>query len=274
MTPLLARHQARESGFFHWAQHIDTLGLWIYSSLSAPYGVNQIKTYEAPIRCQDVLKRLNGDPAKYPQKGSAKPWKGVVLPAQIPNDRAIRIVKDIGFDYWKFIARCCVKYRDRLFIKLHPAMRADVTERHVKLAREHGVPCGHANMNCIKNCEFVVLFNSTFAVDAWLHGIPVIQYAPGYFSGTHAVTYTIGKMVDGPEDCGDMPQKMVDFLVWRYCWHQNVPQWWKEEIAKVFESPTELFPLPERLSYAGFLRWCSEQGDYRYVKEGAWPKTA
>lgn len=272
MTALLARYQAKESGFFHWAQHIDSLGLWIYSSLSQPFGVAQIRKYEAPMRCQDVLKFLNGAVEKYPQKGLARPWKGIVLAAQIPTDRAVRVVAEHGFDYWKFIAKACRKYRDRLFIKLHPCLRGEPADRHRLLAKEvGGVQCGFATMDILRECEYVLVYNSTFAVDAWLHGKPVMQYAPGYFAGCGAVTFTDGRMSDELEDCGEMPQKMLDFLIWRYCWHQDCPDWWKKEIHRVYARAEELFPLPEHLSYAGFLKWSLEEGDGKYVRKDSGP---
>jgi capsule polysaccharide export protein KpsC/LpsZ len=251
-----------ESGFWHYALHVDSRGLWRDSALSKPAARDIIRKYEAPIRCQDILSRLKRYPEKYPQRGSREPWDGVVLAGQMSRDSSIRTVTAKGTRrYWEFVERAVKHYGKRLLIKMHPMSQEQDIWNHTKLARDAGATCEMRDLDCLNGCEFVVVYNSTFAVDALMRGKNVLQYAPGYFSGTEAVTFSDGRFDVEVQDRREAGQKLVDFLMWRYCWYRHMPDSWKEEMKRCYNESRDLFPLPERLSYGGYYRHCCETGD-------------
>lgn len=251
-----AKHGLIETGFFWNAIHIDTMGLYKNSSLNTLAGWREVEMFSAPKSAAEIV--LNGtlNPSKYPQGRENFDWHGVVLAAQNPGDRSI-YSNGSKEDYYTFIKGACEHYRDRLFIKLHPHSSGEgVTERITSYAEANGCKVSKTNHSVIQNCEFVLVWNSTFSVDCFVRNIPVAQFAPGYWHLTPAVVYTKGTYPDKlATDTLQAGHKLADFLAWRYCFnmHQPVDRWVK--LVEIFAQSNELFPMRAEYCYANNLEW-------------------
>lgn len=245
-----------ETGFFWDAIHIDTLGLYKSSSLNTVLGWKAVEAFTAPRSAADIV--LNGtlNPSKYPQGREEFEWDGVVLAAQNPHDRSIYSTGSTR-DYYRFIKGACEHYRDRLFIKLHPHSSGEgVTETITYHAKTNGCRVSKTNHSVIKNCAFVLTWNSTFAVDCFLREVPVAQFAPGYWHATPAVVYTAGTYPDKVPRTGlQAGRQLADFLIWRYCFHMHMPIDMWVRLIEHYADSEELFPLPEEFAYANNLQW-------------------
>lgn len=250
-----------ESGFFWEAFHIDTKGLYQNSSLCTPQAINEIEDFCADVPAKEILERVytkNGHESKYSQgqdpewESTDIEWNGVVLACQNPTDRSIRSVANPE-DYYKFVYDACKFYGSDLFIKLHPWNNGDVRARIEKYAKEFGCKVGKINHRVIENCQFCLVFNSTFTIDCLIRDIPVVQYAPGYFYQMPCVYYSRGTFPNIVYTDKIFGQRLCDFLMWRYCFDYTMPSdKWIDMLTKVLES-NEMFPLPKEYSY-GFNR--------------------
>ena len=244
---------AIECGFFWQASHLDTVGMYQQSSLCTPQAIREIEKFDAPVPAMDILKTLPQS-SKYQQgEDPSMPeihWDKIVLACQNPHDRSIRAVGTPD-DYYKFFEGACKYYGgDNLFVKLHPWNSGEVGEKLRKIARDNGVMAAKVNHRIIKDCEFVLMFNSTFAVDCMIRGVPVAQYAPSNLYQLPAIDYTNWKFPDKISTDIDFGQKTCDFLMWRYCFDSFMPgERWIEMFKQVAKSK-EMFPLPEEFSYA------------------------
>jgi hypothetical protein len=246
-----------ETGFFAQAAHLDTRGLWAASSFHTQEAIDRIMAYKAPERAQDVLSRAGLSPSKYVQPSAEARWGGVVLAAQVSLDHSVttlpggRAQRD---HFWAFIEGACKHYKRQLFIKMHPRLHGYDRVNYTTLAGKYGCRWGDVGLSILDHAKFVLVYNSGFAVDCWLRGVPVAQFEAGYFSDTPAVTFTMGEYPDELDsaDTAEAAQRMVDWLAWRYCYYQDMPPGafisMLEAFARVPEGET--FPLPEALSYA------------------------
>jgi len=117
------------------------------------------------------------------------------------------------------------------------------------IAGKYGVTCAKIDHKIIAECEHVLLFNSTFAVDCFLRDIPVVQYAPGYFYQLPNLTYTAGSFGPARQTDGDFRQRLCDFLMWHYCFDYTMPA---EDWIGMFDAcakSNDMFPIPEEASY-------------------------
>ena len=257
IPPIRVRRQAwYETGFFSHAAHLDRVGLWSRSSFHSQAAMDQVRAYSAPARAQAVLAGAAVEPSKYTQPSTERPWHGVVLGTQVSRDHSVTTIPGAdGHDaYWRFARGACAYYRKNLFIKLHPKLQGTDRINFTALAGEYGCTWGDVGMKVLDKCRFLLVYTSGLAVDAWLRGVPVAQFAPGYFSDTGAVTFTMGEYPDELDraDTAEMAQKMCDFLIWKYCYYQDMPP---EAFVAMLEAfacapEGEAFPLPEELSYA------------------------
>lgn len=251
------RNALMETGFFHEGQHIDPCGLWEESALTGDGVRDDIAAFNAPVSARDVVFQRTRGLSKYAQLGereSRGDWSGVVLAAQKPRDRAnTRCNAKVG--YWYFVEAACRRYGEKVFMKLHP--HADQLEErtHQEIAARHGAVCDFATIDVIDRAEFVLVYTSTFAVDAWLRGKRVAQVAPGYFHKTGAVTFTDGEIPEPGEveDCTGWAHRVTDFLMWRYCYHRKVTPEWFVKILEAYGRSEERFPLPAELSYGAWM---------------------
>lgn len=253
-----AKNGVMETGFFWEAAHIDTLGLYQGCSLNTILGWREVESFSAPKSAKDIVLNESGSrTSKYRQVNRQVSWPGVVLAAQNPRDRSIYVTGS-HLDYYEWIRDACDYYRDRLFIKLHPFSSSEgVMETITGYANQYGCKVDKTNHSVIKECEFVITWNSSFAVDCFVREIPVVQMAPGYFHSTPAVTYSSSKFPDKAGNTIQAGNKLSDFLIWRYCFNMQQPvEMWVEMVTQYAESK-ELFPLTDKFSYANNLGYCS-----------------
>jgi hypothetical protein len=241
-----------ESGFFHEACHFDTIGLYHNSSLNTPQTIRTVEEFEAPESAVDIVfgsKHTSkfGQPIDKDFKDDFA-WNGIVLALQNPVDRSIRSISSPEF-YYRFVKDACEYYGRNLFLKLHPWNNGEVEERFRNIASQYGCLCGKIDHKVIENCEFVLAFNSTYAVDCMLRKVKVAQYAPGYFYQSPSVQYTSYTFPGEVATDLEYGLKLCDFLIWRYCFDQTMPveDWVK--MFRVFEKSNDMFPMPKELSY-------------------------
>lgn len=249
-----SRYIVVETGFFWDGTHLDPNGLYDKSSLNTVNGIQAVNDYVAPVSAYDVIKFSGIPNSKYRQTRQDIIWDGVVLASQNPKDRSVTSV-GTAEDYWRFFESACKFYGKRLFIKLHPHNTGNIKERMRDIATSHGCSIAKCNHKCLLKCEFVLIYNSTFAVDCFVRGVPVVQYAPGYFHKTGAVTFTNGTFVKVNSNTISRAYKLVDFLIWRYCFNLQQPiDRWIEMLRAVSRS-NDQFPLPAEFGYAENLHW-------------------
>jgi len=255
-SSLSGHHAVIETGFFKDASHLDVNGLYQYSTLNTPQAIREIDKFSPIKSALEIINEMNGA-SKYPQ-GQDPEWRNVdvdnievVLACQNPTDRSVCSVM-AAEDYYQFIDEACRFYGDKLFIKLHPWNSGEKGEIIRNIASGHNVRAAKINHRIIEKCKFVLVFNSTYAVDCFLRNVPVAQYAPGYFYQNPAVQYTGFTFPTEIKTDIEFGQKTCDFLMWKYCFNHSMPaeDWIK--MFEVFANSREMFPMPEGLSYAGY----------------------
>jgi hypothetical protein len=249
------KYGVMETGFFWDAVHIDTIGLYSSCSLNYPLAIEEMKKFKAVKSAQDIVFNSGMPMSKYKQPSSDTRWEGIVLALQNPTDRSIHRGSSTDH-YYKFVEDACRYYGKHLYLKLHPWNKDNVEKRFQELATTYGCSIGRAGHSLLENCKFVLVYNSTFGVDAFIREVPVVQYAPGYFWQTGAVTYSAGEFADSPEDTVAQGIKLCDFMVWKYLIYQQMPIPYWADLLRDFQKKTCLFPLKEEYSYAA----CCEKG--------------
>lgn len=237
-----------ETGFFWDAMHIDTIGLYAHSSLNTPQGRSSIMSFNAPKSAADIVLRGRLPTSKYRQANEKVIWKGVVLALQNPTDRSIHRGSSTA-DYYEFVEKACRLYGRHLFLKLHPWNTGEVEARFRELALAYGCRIGRVDHSVIELAKFVLVYNSTFVVDCLIRGVPVVQYAPGYFYQCPGVHYSSFQLPDEAVSNKEDGFKLCDFLVWRYCFSQAMPIKRIVEVFRAYANSAEMFPMPEELSY-------------------------
>lgn len=222
-----------ETGFFWDAMHIDKKGLYKESSLNDSWDI--IETFKAPKDGSELI--LNSKhTSKYSQTNNNITWNEIVLAVQNPTDRSV-LSCGTEDDYWLFIEKTCKHYGKNLFIKLHPWNNGDIEKKYKEIADIYKCKIAKCDHSVIKKCKFVIVYNSTFCIDCFVRGVPVMFGAPGYFSNL-PVGFDI-----------EANYKLINFLVWKYCFNMNMPieKWIK--MLKLYAFSEELFPLTEEFCY-------------------------
>lgn len=253
------RFAVAETGFFWDAMHIDTQGLYQFSSLNSAEGRREIESFVTPTSARELIEAAPLPKSKYRQPQEEVEWEGAVFACQNPTDRSVHSVASTE-DWWRFYEACCRYYGAKLFVKLHPWNRGEVEQRMRDVAGRCGCSIGCAGHRVIERCDHVVLFTSSFSVDCILRGIPVKQGAPGYFYQTGAVTYCAGDPRTPIGDTAEPARQLVDFLVWKYCFSMDCTlEDWKARL-QAFAHSRKLFPLEEQQSYGAYLQTkCAQQ---------------
>jgi len=246
------RFGVAETGFFWDAMHIDTQGLYQFSSLNSSIGRSEIDRYSAPVSARELMAQSSLPQSKYRQPVEAKQWKGVVFASQNPEDRSVHSVASTD-DWWRFYEESCRYYGSQLYVKLHPWNQGATEQRLKEIAHQYQCEIGHAGHSILENCEHVILFTSSFSVDCMLRGVPVKQGAPGYFFQTGAVTYCANNPRVPLLDTQAQASQLVDFLVWKYCFSMDCNQVEWENRLEMFANSRHLFPMPESQSYGSYL---------------------
>lgn len=251
-------HQTRcaaiETGFFWDGIHIDSIGLYEKASFNFPQARAEIEEFSAPV---SFLEMQEGGltRSKFAQSKDCQEWDGVVIVAQHPGDRSIWKAGSTGH-YHQFLDEACSYYGKRAFIKLHPVVMGNKDELEIvrSIASKHGSECGHVSLSILDRAESVLVYNSTFVVDALAAGKNVVQYAPGYFWQSGVVQYSGRRIKEfNTNRSDDFRNKFLDFLIWKYCFHKLTPMAKIADIVKAFAASRELFPLPQELSFASFM---------------------
>lgn len=245
-------HSVFETGFFWDAVHLDRHGLYTFCSFNFGGAREIVENYTPKITSKTMLEKGILQ-SKLRQPKEIIDWHDIVLICQHPTDRSV-LKGGRTIDYRRFIESACKYYGKRLLLKVHPVNTPDEEKWLRSVAEPHGSIVARVNASVINNAEFVLVFNSTFVVDALLKGKPVSQYALGYFWKSGAVDYTGYQL---PSTCKitnpDYGYKICDFLLWKYCFHKkdSMDNWAK--IFQIFSTSNEMFPLPEDLSYGSFV---------------------
>ncbi|MBN1126614.1 MAG: hypothetical protein JXA82_16525 [Sedimentisphaerales bacterium] len=250
--PSSGKYAVSETGFFWDAMHIDTTGCYQLSSLNSADAYRIIHAYKPPCHAKYLIDAAPLPTSKYKQPKIELDWEGVVFASQNPSDRSITAVASEK-KWWIFLENTCRYYGKYLLVKLHPYNKGQIALNIKRIADKYGCASGYYDHSCIRNCDHVVLFNSSYAVDCMLRGIKVKQGYPGYFYKTNAVTFCDGDITKPLGDTVDAGYRLVDFMIWKYCFSMNMSiNGWKL-LLQHFANSNELFPLSENMSYGQYL---------------------
>ena len=244
-----------ECGFWKNAWHLDAKGLWCNSQLN---DANEaIKNYIPPTK--NIL-NLVKDNKKYSPRtwdcvNHYDKWKYVVLITQLSRDMSVGIVGGKE-PYYEFIRKAAKYYGDRLLLKAHPEHSATDREETIEIIKGTGAKYG--TMDNVDGCEFVLLYNSTISGELFVKGIPIVQYAKGYFHNLEAIHFTDGSVI-APKlrNTKAIGRKTAEFLLWKYCIRPFSGASDVENFTDMlldFANSKEEFPLNEKYSYANYLK--------------------
>jgi len=241
-----------ETGFFQNCIHIDKNGLYEKCSLNSNNIKDIIYNFNEP---QNILSGniKNKIIPKFNNITSNIIHNGPVLIFQHPFDRSILRAGGTN-KYYEFIEETCKYFGKKLFVKFHPVNSIEIRKKHIDIAEKYGCSYGYTGVNAIDHCEFIILYNSTFAIDAALKNKPVFQYAPGYFFNSGIVNFIdhdIKKIKNESYDSFFI-NKFLNFIMWKYCFRFDQSFLNLIEIFKSFKK-NEIFPLPQEYSYANYI---------------------
>ena len=245
-----------ETGFFNEAAYIDTIGNYHTSSLNTKFAYDAITKFDLGKRrnAKDIIFKLPKNlqskyDTEYHEMGKKNfHWNKIILAVQHPTDRAIQCVTSTK-KYYEFIEECCKFYGKNLFLKLHPWNRGESYQLISAIAEKYNCQYGITNISVIDGCEFVIAYNSSFAIDCILRDIPYVQYGLGTFFNTFGINYsnhTFPLQVSNPIDAHKLP----DFLIHRYCYRKDVSKEKFTKMIKHFSESNDLFPMNDEFSYA------------------------
>lgn len=248
------KHGIIETGFFFDAAHIDTRGLYNFSSFNYSDFYQHVESLDCPITSKELF-RQGKIKQKFKQPHENIDWNGVGLVCQYPNDRSV-LKAGSKKDYYTFIERAAKFYGKKLFLKLHPINNNEEKDFLWKIVSPYGCEIDRTNTDSFINSEFVLLYNSTILPDLILRNIPVAQYAPGYFWQSGAVSFTNNNIPSNVPFSGaiqDYTIRFCDFLIWKYCFHNKLSISDKTEMVRTFAYSDNMFPLMPQHSYAQYL---------------------
>ena len=242
-----------ETGFFHEAAFIDTVGSYQNCSLNTKKAFDIIANFE--LNGKKTAKEIifnfkEHDQSKYNATfGRTERFdQKIVLACQNKDDRSIGYPHSSKV-YFEFIEQCCKFYGKNLFIKLHPWNSGELAEPYYEIAKKYNCEIGKCHMSLIKNKEFVISFNSTIAVDCVLRDVPYVQYAMGTFwncFGIHYSNYSFPISINPISNA----EKLVDFLIYKYCFNKNMDPNTYAKMLYMYATSKEIFPLTEEYCYA------------------------
>jgi hypothetical protein len=248
------KYGVMETGFFHEAAFIDTVGAYQCCSLNTKSAFDEISNFDLNNKksAKEIIFGLaQHEQSKYNASfGRCEVFnQPIVLACQNDMDRSIGYPHSSKV-YWTFIDECCKYYGKNLFIKLHPWNTGEKKDEYYKIAKKYNCEIDKCHMSLIQNKEFVISFNSTIAIDCILRDVPYVQYAMGTFwncFGIHYSNYTL------PYNINLIPEanKLVDFLIYRYCFNKssmNIDKY--VNMIKSYANSNKIFPLSEEYCYA------------------------
>lgn len=244
-------HASIETGFFWDAIHLDTRGLYNFSSFNFSDFRDELDKFSCDVTAKELFAK-----GKLKQKLSQPKdnieWDGIVGICQYPNDRSIHKAGS-SKDYYTYIEDLCRFFGKRLFLKMHPTNNDSEKDMLWSICKKYDVDLGKVHTDSFNNCELAYVYNSTILPDFLVRKVPVLQYAPGYFWKSGAVSYTDRKITTDFENDINYNYKFCDFLLWKYCFHKKMSLEQINNIFHIFANSNETFPLPKELSYAQYL---------------------
>tara|TARA_R110002051_G_scaffold72144_6_gene130470 strand:- start:727 stop:1647 length:921 start_codon:yes stop_codon:yes gene_type:complete len=242
-----------ETGFFNDGCFIDTVGNYHTSSLNSRQAYNEIAAFDLSGRksARDlILSRPEHLQSKYNAAfGPVKEVEeNIILALQNPGDRSIYSVSNRR-SYMEFVDECCRFYGKSLFVKMHPWNSNEKYDELADIAKKHGCNFGKAPVSVIEGKEFVISYNSTFAVDCCLRGVPVVQYQMGTFYNCFGIHYSNQSF---PVKINPIPDahKLCDFLIYKYCYNKQMDKDLFVHMVRDFSTSTKMFPMTDPYCYA------------------------
>lgn len=241
-----------ETGFFEKCIHIDKIGLYEKCSLNSLESRKLIEDYNPPY---DIINNevKNKIIPKFNITKSNISHTGPILICQHPNDRSILRVGG-SQKYYEFVEDACRYFGKNLFLKFHPVNSLEIRQKHIEIADKYNCQYGYTGIDVINESAFIILFNSTFAIDALFKNKHIFQYSPGYFYKSNIVKYIEGDLTKCQSYSIDTyyMNRFLNFIIWKYCFRYNQSPENIIEIIKSFKNDG-LFPLPEQYSYGNYL---------------------
>lgn len=251
------KHGVMETGFFNDARFIDTVGEYQTLSLNTKAGYDAVEGFELKGRksARDIIASLppNKRSKFNPNYGSDISWEGPVLACQAPRDRSILRVSTTH-KYYEFIEKACKYYGKELFVKAHPWNNNEIYDKLGAIASKYGCEFGKTNLSLIDKAKFVIAYNSTFAVDCMLRGVPFAQYERGTFYNTYGITYT-GQTLPDEVQAPESYEQLPNFLIHKYCFHGGMSKDKFIKMIRHYANSNELFPMTDEYSYASAVEF-------------------
>jgi hypothetical protein len=247
------KYGVMETGFFHEAAFIDSIGAYQSCSLNTKYAYDLIDNFDLNGRkcAKDIIFSMEkSSQSKYNAAyGRSDPCQqNIILACQNATDRSIGYAHNTKV-YFSFIEECCKYYGKHIFIKLHPWNSNELAQPYYEIAKKYNCEIDKCHISIIENKEFVISFNSTIAIDCILRNVPYVQYAVGTFwntFGIHFSNYTF------PFNISPIPNasKLADFLIYKYCFNKSMDKIKYANMIKFYASTNSLFPLNDEFCYA------------------------
>lgn len=250
------KYGVMETGFFWEAAFIDTIGSYQCCSLNTKYAYDQILNFDLNGKksAKNIIFSLNPSrQSKYNavHGQSVSIHQNIILALQNPTDRSITYPSSTS-KYYEFVEECCKFYGKNLFVKLHPWNSNEKAEALLEICKRYKCEAAKCPVSCISGKEFVISYNSTFAIDCILHDVQCVQYCIGTFYNTfgiHFSNYTFPTSVTKIQDS----HKLIDFLIYKYCFNKTMNKDKYAAMIKHFASSSEIFPMQEEFCYANNL---------------------
>lgn len=252
-----AKYGVMETGFFHKASFIDTVGNYQSLSLNTAEGYTAVAEFELEGR-KSAREIIFNRPKNMQSKFNAAynetevtEWDGPILILQNPTDRSI-FNSTSKENYLKFVDDACKFYGDKLFVKFHPWNSNEHYKLMEDIVKPHGCSYGKAQMGIIEKAEFCLAYNSTFAVDAFLRGVPYVQFGMGTFFQAYGVIWSKGTFPVSVPRYDDLNQ-LPDFLIHKFCYNKHMDKYKFAAMIKHYSESNEMFPMTDEFSYANNL---------------------
>lgn len=252
-----AKYGVMETGFFHNASFIDTVGNYQSLSLNTPDGYREVADFDLGGResARDIIfNRPVNQQSKFNadyNESDITEWEGPILILQNPTDRSIFNTTSKE-NYLKFVNDACKYYGDKLFVKFHPWNSNEHYKLMEDIVKPHGCSYGKARMSIIDKAEFCLAYNSTFAVDALLRGVPYVQYGMGTFYQSYGVIWSHGTLPNSVERYSDLDQ-LPNFLIHKFCFNKHMNKHKFAAMVKHYSESKFMFPMTGEYSYANNL---------------------
>ena len=242
-----------ETGFFNEGCFIDTVGNYHTNSLNSRQAYSEITSFDLNGR-KSARELILNRPERLQSKFNAafgdvkEVEENIILALQNPGDRSIYSVSNKK-NYMEFVNDCCRFYGKSLFVKMHPWNSNEIYDEFANIAKKYGCNFGKAPVSIIEGKEFVISYNSTFAVDCCLRNVPIVQYQMGTFYNCFGVHYSSQSLPTRIEPIANA-DKLCDFLIYKYCFNKHMDKVLFASMIKSFSTSRLMFPMIDEYSYA------------------------